>query len=92
VKSIWKYTLETLDRQVIDVPNMFTPIAVQMQDSKMVLWAVVGLMKSRKSISVRIVCTGDEVNYLDESGYVGTVQLPKNGIVLHVFVEDVCVS
>ena len=82
---IWKYELEMTGRQMVTMPENARPLAVQVQGSVPVMWALVD--SSRRSEDREFVMYGTGQRLPDAPGtYLGTFQ---NGpFVFHLFDPD----
>lgn len=84
MKTIWKFSLDLVDRQVIDMPHGAQVLTVQKQSHALCLWAVVDTTAEREGRIFEIHGTGNPMSEIDiKRLYVATVQqLP---FVWHVF-------
>lgn len=81
--TIWKYTIEIADVQVLMLPAGARILTVQIQHGTVCAWAVVdpeALLVARKLF---IVGTGHPTDLNESDIYLGTVQ--QGGFVWHVF-------
>jgi hypothetical protein len=85
--TIWKYTLETVDLQWIEMPAGARLLCVQMQHGKPQLWALVDPAGRLCRRLILTTGTGQLVRHLADSGgvYCGTYQLADGNLVFHVF-------
>jgi hypothetical protein len=87
MKAIWKYTLETTDKQEIKIPIDFVPLSVQSQHDQPVLWCLVDPDNKMESVTINTISTGmlfQEIGNLGE--FIGTCQLFDGIFVGHIFV------
>jgi len=85
MKRIFKYTLQVMDMQKINVPEDSTILTVQVQKGIPCLWVLVDTEKAHEDRFIQIVGTG---NPIPEGiiRYIGTFQvLEDNWFVGHVF-------
>jgi len=83
-RTIWKFPLDTIDNQDIEMPSDYELLAVQVQNGSPQLWALVDPETPPKAVSIRIVGTGHRI--LDEKiKYVGSYQLLHGALVYHCF-------
>lgn len=84
---IYKYPLELVPFQRLNVPVPFKPLAVQVQNQQITLWAETPGGEPTRGASVVIVGTGHDVKAEALAGkeYVDTVQ--NGGYVWHVYAE-----
>jgi len=83
---IWKYSLEGIGRQRVDMPVGAKVLSVQMQDNALTVWALVNDRAKVLPRTFLVTGTGHEGEF-DNMRHVGTVQL--RGFVWHVFEEVV---
>jgi hypothetical protein len=84
VKTIWKFPLESVDEQTVEMPEGAWILTVQMQGSVPCLWAVVH--PEARLTPRRILIHGTGRPPLDRLGrYIGTVQMLDGSRVFHVF-------
>jgi hypothetical protein len=87
-KRIYKYTLETTDKQVISLPTGAEILTVQAQNDEPQLWALVDPNeKYTEERYIEIYGTGHPV-YCDmgvERRYLAAYQLSDGALVFHVF-------
>jgi len=87
--TIWKFPLETTDRQTIRMPKDACILSVQTQRGDPQLWAMVNSTAPMVGRRIRIYGTGHEMGedlipYMG-SAFVGTYQLSGGALVFHVF-------
>lgn len=82
--TIWKFTLEVTAEQIIEVPEVNNPLALQIQHGKPCLWMTVDPESTRIKVRVRIFGTGWS-GVTQDMLYVGTFQMQDGNLVLHVF-------
>lgn len=87
MNTIWKFELETTDRQKIKMPKGARIITVQTQNEAPCLWAVVNCNYEMEDRIIEIVGTGHNINSTPDSDliYLGTYQLRKGSLVFYVF-------
>ncbi len=82
--KIWKYQLDIVPEQQIQMPFGARMLTVQNQDDKICLWAIVDPTSYKVFRDISIIGTGIEVDYNSLRGdYLGTVQILS--LVWHVF-------
>ena len=99
MRTIYKYPLETVDTQIIEVPGIFgfgnsfnkQFLCIDVQYGVPCLWCIVDTdSKSKRKIKLRIVGTGNPMpEFLGNEDYLGSYQLLDGQFVGHVFVEDI---
>lgn len=86
MKTIWKFPIETVDSQVVSMPEGAKIIAVQMQGEQPCLWALVNTEAPKKPVEIRTHGTGHP---LPEDAHfythIGTYQLQHGVLIFHVF-------
>jgi len=85
MKTIWKYPLETNDTLDILMPKNSKILTVQMQNGIPCLWVLVDDSKENERRTFALHGTGHEVNHTDIKKYIGTFQMMKGTLVVHVF-------
>ena len=99
MRTIYKYPLETVDTQIIEVPGIFgfgnsfnkQFLCIDVQYGVPCLWCIVDTdLKQQRKIKLRIVGTGNSMpEFLGNEDYLGSYQLLDGQFVGHVFVEDI---
>lgn len=86
--TIYKYDLAPIQEQGIMLPEGAKILKVDAQHNQPKLWALVDTSKPRKTLLVRIICTGEEiVKSLDGWENKDTYQLCDGDFVHHVFIK-----
>jgi hypothetical protein len=86
-KSIFKYTLKTTDKQVVQLPKEAEILTIQTQFEEPQLWALVNHENEPEERTIEIFGTGHPV-YYDmgvERKYIATYQLSGGNYVFHAF-------
>lgn len=83
--TVYKYPIEIVDEQMIEMPENAHALSVQMQRDKLCIWALVNPERKNKKRRVRIVGTGNDAS--DVFQYLGTVQMFNGNLVWHVFIS-----
>ena len=81
--TIWKFPLEVVDDQIVDMPYGATILTVQAQNDVPCMWALVGTNNALVPRAFHIAGTGHPFNGVGD--YVGTFQLSGGALVFHVF-------
>lgn len=84
MQTIWKFPLLVTDAQEIDMPEGARLLAVQVQGDAPCVWARVEPQNPTVRRRLYIAGTGHPL-YSDLHEYVATFQLPRHGLVFHVF-------
>ena len=87
-RSVFKYALEIVHYQSVDMPHNAQILCVQPQRGKPCIWALVNPTNPVKARRFHIVETGHLIEDGDSERYVGTVQIvyPMEGpLVWHIF-------
>ena len=83
-KAIWKFPLEIMDEQSIEMPGGAELLTVAVQGGECFLWAVVQPKNNRVSRRLNIYGTGHPLP--DEPGrHIGTFMLHGGALVFHAF-------
>lgn len=82
-RTIWKFALEGFD-PVLEIPAGGEVVAVDLQDGRLTMWAMVDPTEPRVQRQFHVVGTGETFDH--PASYRGTVQMP-NGLVWHLL-ED----
>lgn len=87
MKTIWKFPLQIIDTQTIEMPIGAEILCVQMQGSDPCLWAIVNDHESipKMNITIRTYGIGHPIDSIKEQ-YIGTYQSLSGQLVFHVFI------
>ena len=87
MRTIWKFELETIDRQTVDLPKCAEILTVQTQRERPCLWAMVNPGADKEPRKFEIYGTGHIVPYdlVEDRKYIGTFQLQEGDLVFHLF-------
>lgn len=90
MKAIYKYCLDPIVEQTIDLPIGAEIISAQVQrgitGENICVWAIVDTKAKKKPFKFYIAGTGHEPP--TNKKFIGTVQMMGGSLVLHIFVED----
>lgn len=84
MEVIYKYELDVLDRQTIEMPALATILCIQEQGGKGQIWARVNPANELVPRVFETYGTGHELRG-DTCCYVGTYQVAEGRLVFHVF-------
>jgi len=86
-KTIWKFELEPIDRQIIEMPVNAEILTVQIQNETPCIWALVDPTKLTEIRVIEIFGTGHKMYYdiKNDRKHLGTYQLYGGSLVFHVF-------
>lgn len=84
MKTIWKYELQPVDFQTLEMPKDSRILCCQTQNDNPCLWAVVNPKAETVKRKIRIAGTGHPLQE-GVTEYLGTVQTLDGRLVLHVF-------
>ena len=86
MKKIFKYPLETIDTQFVELPLGAEILTTQMQGNQLCLWAMVNSSPDaiKKNRRIEIIGTGNPVPTGDLK-YISTFQMLGGGLVFHAF-------
>lgn len=82
--QIYKWKLEMTDRQTLMLPVGAKLLDVQMQKEDCCLWALCDDNAKKEPRHIAIYGTGNPFQ-VENSNYLSTFQMPKRGLVFHVF-------
>ena len=82
--SIWKFNLQTIDKQVIEMPVGAELLTVQIQNGEPCLWARVDTNEMLEQRQIAIHGTGQELPDTTRK-YIGTYQMVGGRLIFHVF-------
>ncbi len=82
--SIWKFPLQTIDEQVIEVPVGAELLTVQIQNGEPCLWARVDTNELVELRKIAIHGTGHELPDTTRK-YIDTYQMAGDSLIFHVF-------
>ncbi len=85
MKTIWKYTLEIIVDQVLELPYKSEILTVQMQHGSPQLWAIVTPELPKEKRHIRIHGTGHQMSSVDNLKYISTFQMENGSLIFHVF-------
>ena len=86
MNAIWKYQLETIDEQFIEIPNGFEPLFVETQKGKPCLWCRVDPQRSK--VRTKIITHGTGHSISDKTGkHLGSYLIHDDSLVFHVFLS-----
>lgn len=84
MRTIWKYTLQITDRQLVRMPAGAQILEAAEQDGKLCLWALVDPQAWAEVREISIVGTGNPVgDHIGAGDHIGTAQIGP--FVWHVF-------
>lgn len=85
MKTVYKYTIEPVPGQIIEMPEGAEILCVQTQyGDNICIWAAVDPKAPSVRRAIEILVTGGTVVSIDGK-YIGTVQLIGGTLVLHVY-------
>lgn len=87
MKTVHKYAIGAGANE-LKVPRGAKPLAVQVQNSAVQLWALVETTHELADVRVTVVGTGRELRG-DVGNYVDTFQIAGGALVFHVFWKEV---
>ena len=83
--NIWKYQLEVVPQQTLEMPFSSKILTVQVQQEIPCIWALVNPGLYLVEREIRIVGTGHELDFTALAKYLGTFQELNGSLVWHVF-------
>lgn len=84
-KTIWKFTIESLNDNVIEIPKGGQILSMQVQGRLPQLWVLVDPTAEKEKRTFRIHGTGHDVPDADKLNFIGTFQMHEGSLVFHVF-------
>ena len=85
MKTIWKYPLQLIESQIIEVPVGHSFLTVQVQNDIPCLWILVIPDQPKIKVCISIYGTGERVHFAEGRQYIGTFQQHYGSLVWHVF-------
>jgi hypothetical protein len=85
MRTIYKYPLELVDLQTLELPAGAELLTVQMQDGRPCLWAEVATSAPARPRTIAIYGTGNPIPGDAEIEYIGTFQMHGGALVFHAF-------
>jgi hypothetical protein len=86
MKTIWKFPIECVDSQVIEIPHGAKILTAQFQGDKLCLWALVDTEEPKELRNILIYGTGHAMKP-DNLRYISTYQVAGGRLIFHVFEE-----
>lgn len=84
--QVWKFTLDVVGSQEIEMPESARLLSVQVQHSKPQLWVMVDeTAESTELRKIRIAGTGRPIPDHDSVRFIDTIQLQGGALIFHVF-------
>lgn len=84
--EIWKYILAANSNMIVEMPKEAEILTAQEQFGEICIWALVNPILPKEKREFVVYGTGHKIIYeREELDYIGTVQLYKGSLVLHVF-------
>jgi len=87
MRKIWKFDLDIIDEQEIDVPATHRILAVQTQDNIPRLWAIVDPEGEKRKIKLYCYGTGHTIDVEKIGHHIGTVQVLEGEYIFHFFLS-----
>lgn len=86
-KVIWKFQLQIIDRQPVEMPEGSQVLSVDEQNGGICLWVLCDPEKALEEKIFHIHGTGNTVDDNVTGDFIGTVQTHSGKLVWHVFHE-----
>jgi len=87
MKSIWKYPLRLTEHQYFEIPVRAIPLCIELQNGTPTIWFEVETTNPKKDRSIRIIGTGEELDFSELYHYLGSFLIAEDSLVFHVYVE-----
>ena len=84
MKVIWKYILNRVVKETVDLPEGAQILKVEMQHGEFCLWALVDTRKKSEQRKIIIRGTGYEVEY-DNVKFISTFKVEGDRFIFHAF-------
>jgi hypothetical protein len=90
MKTIYKYMVTFGDKTEFSAPSDFKALSLQMQNGVPCIWAIVDTQAEMKTYTVYCLNTGETMllGMILNSQYLGTVVLPREGLVKHFYIKS----
>ncbi len=86
VKSVWKYTLSSLDEQTFEMPEGAEILSADLQAGKVCIWALVNPEAILTARHIRVAGTGHPIREYNKGlDFIGTVLMMGDSLVWHIF-------
>lgn len=85
MRVIWKYELQQIAMQSIEMPLGAHILSMQVQNGVPCIWCIVDTNKKVHPRDIRIVGTGMYLHDDFRGVFIGTFQIPEENLVFHVF-------
>lgn len=89
MRAVWKFQLDVLDQQKVEMPKDASIIHLEAQGQKPCLWALVDPEQEKEERLFHMFGTGhvldDDIEGLD---YIGTFQILNGSFVGHIFEKE----
>ena len=85
MQAIYKYEIDTIWEQIINLPKDSLILCVQVQEGKPCLWCRIDTENIVVARKIRIFATGQPIELGFEGNYIGTYQLFQGREIYHVF-------
>jgi hypothetical protein len=85
MKTVWKYILDVVDYQQIDMPRGAEILSVQAQGGTACIWVLVDPTNDKELRGVHMHGTGHPIDIAGHGRFVGTFQLLDGRLVLHLW-------
>lgn len=93
-RVIWKYPVDIIDKQIIEMPQVAKILCVQIQGKEKFIWAEVNPMIAEHNNKleeriIRVFGTGSNIPEFINLNYIGTVQEGNFFVFVYHFFEEV---
>lgn len=85
MKTIYKYSLELVEFQKVELPENAEILSIQLQRGWICLWALVDTLANKVERSFEIYGTGQEIEKSNGNRKYLTTFQTESGLVFHVF-------
>lgn len=85
MQAIWKFPLEVIGKQEIDIPKGAKILTVQTQFNTPCIWAICDINVPKEKKTINMIRTGHGHDYI-HGEYIGTTQVAEGRLVWHFFI------
>lgn len=89
MKTVWRFQLQLIDEQEIEMPKGAVPIKVGSMENEPCLWALVDDSLEYKKYKIYMFGTGHSIPAYLNIDYLGSSKITKfDDLIFHVFIES----
>ena len=92
-RTIWKTPLEITDEQVIEIPEDYQILDIQVQKDQVCMWYICDDRNPKRKVTIICHGTGHPLNHWENKlHHIGTVQVYNGTLVFHYFIREVIIK